>query len=476
MKQPSRTHFGGMWKVLAVIVIFWYTVSSVLASNITSIKNTEPNTITPASSLQKEIETDVALSAKKVWNNLVNFMQDGMDGASTGTEKSQKEKPDSASDIKYPIVRSVLPQTESALLPAFWDISTDPHKASIEALASIWVIQWWASGKYYPHNFVRTSDFIRVVLDIYRYKLGYSLESTNGLSDQSFFKQGYGNTLLLKKLNTAKALWFLDHLGTIELDALITPVQAMQILNTILDLNPYIGQKEKVNLISSSDTQFTKSQMAWYLADIFQLEKSIISPVFNDISNHRYHAAITKLAQLGVVAGKNGNFYPDNDVLRADWIVMLANSLLAQQWKALVITNFTHLPKINDTTYFAAFAPHLEYLLTNEIWDFLLRNEQSGYLFLPHAQLTKWEAYQLVSQATRAKLLNMDQWETSKPITRGELADLIVQAFDFAPKESTPLAYQPTSESQSANTKNQALREEKKWFLATLLKDMMDTL
>nr|DAS13321.1 MAG TPA: hypothetical protein [Caudoviricetes sp.] len=36
----------------------------------------------------------------------------------------------------------------------------------------------------------------------------------------------------------------------------------MQILNTILDLNPYIGQKDKVNLISSSDTQFTKSQMA----------------------------------------------------------------------------------------------------------------------------------------------------------------------------------------------------------------------
>ena len=58
-----------MWKVLAVIVIFWYTVSSVLASNITSIKNTESNPITPASSLQKEIETDVALSAKKVWNN-----------------------------------------------------------------------------------------------------------------------------------------------------------------------------------------------------------------------------------------------------------------------------------------------------------------------------------------------------------------------------------------------------------------------
>ena len=89
-----------MWKVLAVIVIFWYTVSSVLASNITSIKNTESNPITPASSLQKEIETDVALSAKKVWNNLVNFMQDGIDGASTGTEKSQKENPDSASDIK----------------------------------------------------------------------------------------------------------------------------------------------------------------------------------------------------------------------------------------------------------------------------------------------------------------------------------------------------------------------------------------
>lgn len=56
--------------------------------------------------------------------------------------------------------------------------------------------------------------------------------------------------------------------------------------------------------------------MARYLVAIFQLEKSIVPNVFNDISNHTYHSAIAKLAQLGVVAGKNGNFYPDNYVLR----------------------------------------------------------------------------------------------------------------------------------------------------------------
>lgn len=100
---------------------------------------------------------------------------------------------------------------------------------------------------------------------------------------------------------------------------------------------------------------------------IFQLEKNVDSSVFVDISNHKYQASITKLAQLGVVAGTNGYFYPDNDVLRADGIIMIANSLLRKKSASLSNTNFIHINTINDTTYFAPFASHLEYLLVNEI-------------------------------------------------------------------------------------------------------------
>lgn len=173
--------------------------------------------------------------------------------------------------------------------------------------------------------------------------------------------------LLLKKLNTAYALGLLDHLGEIDLQKPISPKQALQIINNTLNLSPSIGLLEYRNLIDTSVSVLTKSQMAQYLVAIFQVEKSNVNSIFNDIGNHKHRDAINRLAQLGVVAGNNGKFYPDAMVLREDAIIMITNGLLASQGKALVVKNFTHLNSINDTTYFAAYAPHLEYLLTNEI-------------------------------------------------------------------------------------------------------------
>lgn len=172
-------------------------------------------------------------------------------------------------------------------------------------------------------------------------------------------------------------------------DHTITPLQAQLILNNIFTLNPHLGLKEKITLIDTSRSVLTKSEMANALVAIFQLEKQSTDKVFRDIHNHQYQDAITQLAQLGVVAGRNGNFYPENDTLRADGIIMIVNSMLAQQQKALVIKNFYHLNTITDVTYFAAYAPHLEYLLDHKIGTTLLRHESSGDLFLPYALLTK---------------------------------------------------------------------------------------
>lgn len=432
---------------------------------------------TSSPSLQKEIETQVALSAQKVWANLVSFMQGGLPSEEQ-SHNTQLATPQISTQesLELPVVRPLLAQSESAILPAFADISADMHRESIEVLASIGILKGGEYGKYYPQNHVRTSDFVRVIVDLYRFKLGYSLDSQNGLNDESPFAADISDPLLRKKLRTAHALWLLDNLRELQLEAPIHPVQAQQIINNTLNLNPYIGQKEKISLIDLSSSVLTKSQMAGYLVAIFQLEKSITTTVFNDISNHRYHSAITKLAQLGVVAGKNGNFYPDNYVLRSDGIIMIANSLLAQQWKALIISDFIYLPTIDDTTYFAAYAPHLEYLLTNEIWDFLLHPQQSGYLFLPTAQLTKWEAYTLLSQAARVKLLNVDPELSSRPITRWELADLIVNVFEFVP--SLPRFGGQTAPGVPPDVSNHyvALREEKKWLFVSFLKDVLDTL
>ena len=454
MQKSPKISIRSGWKVLAVMVMFGYTMSSLMTYEVAAAQLVFPQT-SQTPSFQQEIETNVAGMAQWVWEYLVSFMQKGMpeakpalpSSASILPQNEQVQKSDQQSAA--PLVYNVLSTSESQSLSTFSDIAQDPNRENIEILASIGLLKGGNGGKFYPHNYVRCADFIRVLLDLYRYKLGYRSDDQNGYVNISYFVTNIQDS----------------------------PKQALQIINNTLNLSPAFGSKEIKNQISFSGETLTKSQMAQMLVAIFQLEKSIVNKIFNDIGNHRHQDSIMRLAQLGVVAGKNGNFYPDAMALREDGIIMIANSLAVSQSKPLVIKNFTHLSSINDTTYFAPYAPHLEYLLANEIWDFLLRPQSTGYVFVPHAMLTKWEAYTLISQAARVKLLNLDAGVTSQPITRGELADLLVQAFWFMSTKQSETTI-PTSVPVISGTNNQyvALREEKKWVLISLIKDILDTI
>ena len=266
-----------------------------------------------------------------------------------------------------PLIRMPFSESESALLPAFEDIQNDPHKQQIEILATVGLVQGGNNGKYHPNNHVRCSDFVRVLVDLYRYQLGYDLNSTNGLTEKKLLSLQNPDTLLAKKLNTAKELGLLEGVAPLKRDVAITPLQVQQIINNTLLLHPHLGQKEKVGLIDTTKSVRTKSEMAKDLVAIFQLDEKPKETVFRDIDHHPYQEAITQRAQLGVVAGRNGNFYPDQTVLRSDGVIMIANSRLAKEQKALVINNFYHLNTLTDVTYFATYAPHLEYLLEHEI-------------------------------------------------------------------------------------------------------------
>lgn len=481
----KSTGWGGLWKALVVFVIGGYTLTSVLAFDAQGSKTSEQEKVTKTNApeaLHDQIENHVAFGVKQVWNNLVAFMQEGMETPSKVKTKEEKEnwaqtgiflpvkETGSKSITKndtQPIIRMNFPESESDFLPVFEDIWRDPQKESIEILASIGIVNW-EEGKYHPLNHIRCSDFVRVIIDIYRYKHGYDLWSTKGLTDMQSLPVQTADTLLSKKLNTAKQLWFLEGVEMIR-DHTITPVQAQLILNNIFTLYPHLGQKEKIKLMDSTKSVLTKSEMAGILVAVFQLEKNKTDNVFRDISNHNYQDAITKLAQLGVVAGRNGNFYPDNDTLRADGIIMIANSMLAQEQKALVIKNFYHLNTITDVTYFAAYAPHLEYLLDHKIGTTLLRHESSGDLFLPYALLTKWEAYSLVAKAAGIKILNPEWWSSTQAITRGELAQLLVEAFDFGDIHSSP-------SSEKDKTRLSDETDKKKSVLISLLKEVVNEL
>lgn len=207
----KHNQFGGWWKVLAVMVGFGYTVSTVIAYDPAVYQPSSAIAPSAPTSLQKEIETEVALSAQKVWRNLLDFMQQGISSdtqsslsVSTDTSAKLQENPQPKSD--FVASSRILPHSEAAVLPAFGDIDRDTNKASIETLASIGIFKAGENGKFYPHNFVRCSDFIRVMTDVYRYKLGYAVDSEHGYQSHSTFTDASLSPLLLKKLNTAKAL------------------------------------------------------------------------------------------------------------------------------------------------------------------------------------------------------------------------------------------------------------------------------
>jgi hypothetical protein len=117
----------------------------------------------------------------------------------------------------------------------------------------------------------------------------------------------------------------------------------------------------------------------------------------------------------------------------------------------------------------------LEYLLEHEIWNSLLHATQSGYVIVPDAVLTKWEAYNLVADAAGIKILNVDPWMATEPITRGELANLLVEAFEF----STPKEWTDKVEKEShttTTTTNNNITNENKSLLVAMLKDVVNKL
>ena len=464
-----------MWRLVAVFVLCGYAISSVLAYDINNSQSNIEQQKTDSQSLHAQIESDVALWVKKVWNNLVDFMQDGLPSRNEDSKKRISYQELNSNKLNQPIIRSNYTESESTLLPAFDDIQKDPQKQNIELFASLGLIQWDGQGKFHPTDHVRCSDFVRLIIDIYRYQLGYSIEWSDWLTNKKLLDLKQPNTLLGKKLNTAKELWILEWVDFIVRDQAITPLQVKKIIKNTLALHLNFGQWEKIDMIDTSKSVMTKSEMVKYLAEIFKLKFQQNDDVFSDISNHKYRSAITILAQLGVVAGRNGKFYPDIEINRANGIIMIANSLLVKQEKALVIKDFYHLNNIIDVTYFAAYSSHLEYLLENEIWNSLLHATQSGYVILPDAVLTKWEAYNLVAEAAGIKILNVDPGMATEPITRGELANLLVEAFEFsAPKEWVNTVDKKT-DSTTTTTKKESTNENKS-LLVAMLKDVINEL
>ena len=347
----------------------------------------------------------------------------------------------------------------SYILPSVYqDISTSSYQDAITILYSNGIIQ--SSNKFYPHNYVRVSDFIRVVMDAYRVQLWYEPSSLVGLTTNFYFSETSIDPEVMKRVNSAYELWFLQSFALkdaewkLRLDAFITPKEAKNIIEEIKNKNSD-SIKDIPSLSWQSKETLRKDEMAELVVSAFWLELNEWSlAVFSDISWSTYQNDIQLLSKLGIVWWVDGKFYPDAKIENKDFVVMIARALMRQSDSQPTINNFYYLTNLLNASYNSTYSTYLEFCLESQICNPLLSQTSEWVSFEPSRTLSRWEVTSILSTVSKKQFIIA--WNTDELITRWETAKLIVDAFWFNDEEekSTILSMSNRWNQNSDSSKN----------------------
>lgn len=328
-------------------------------------------------------------------------------------------------------------------LPSIYqDISTSSYQDAITVLYSNGILQ--SNNMFYPHNYVRISDFIRVVMDAYRVQLGDDPHSLVGLTNNFYISDSSFDSEVLMRVNTAYELWFLqsfaleDSEWNIRLNEFITPQEAKNILTMMQKKNPSLNQNIP-NIYFVSNSTLRKDEMAELVVSALWLKLNEWSlAMFSDISWSTYQNEIQLLAKLGIIWWVDGKFYPNAKIENKDFVIMIVRALMRQSDSKPSIDNFyyiTHLLYDTNSSYNATYSPYLEFCLESQICNSLLSQTSKWVLFEPNRLLSQWEVASVLSISTKNQFIIA--WDWSQTITRWEVAKLIVDAFWFNQSPST---------------------------------------
>jgi len=326
----------------------------------------------------------------------------------------------------------------SYILPSVYqDISTSSYQDAITILYSNGIIQ--PSNKFYPHNYVRVSDFIRVVMDAYRVQLWHEPSSLVGLTTNFYFSDASFDSEVMKRVNSAYELWFLQSFAlkdaewNLRLDAFITPHEAKNILWEIKNKSDLV--KDIPTLSWQSKETLRKDEMAELVVSAFWLKLNEWSlAVFSDISWSAYQNEIQLLSKLGIVWWVDGKFYPDAKIENKDFVVMIVRALMRQSESQPTISNFYYLTNLLNVSYNSPYSAYLEFCLESQTCNSLLSQTQNWVSFMPNRTLSWWEITSVLSTVSKKQLILAGSWE--QLISRWEAAKLIVDAFGFNDEES----------------------------------------
>ena len=302
--------------------------------------------------------------------------------------------------------------------PIFIDMEQDPNRYYAESLAKKWIIS--KSQKFYPNNFIRLNEVAKMIVNSYRFKVGYDIEWNAWLTDKVYFAKA-----MPKYYNTAYEMWIFEWIENLEdFERFVSYNDFNKILKNFKAQYP-----DLVNLYYMDIKESNANLKRWEVArTIFRtmMIDSEESYSFEDIAYNEYGADVQLLADNWIIASDE-RFNPEADVSRKDFILWLVKTHLKHSGEH--VENRALEQSLADLDYEAEYAPYI-LLAKNEWWvDYLVETVRwQDYLNL-NSKVTQHEACYIISKLTWITfdydIISADK----KYITRWEVASLLNKAY-----------------------------------------------
>ncbi len=326
------------------------------------------------------------------------------------------------------------------LVNYFADTENHPHASYINLLAKEGIVAWqW--GKFYPDNYLRLYDLTKMVVDLYRLKVGYGLSGEQWLSLIGMFSGD--DTLPSRYVATAMHLNLLSHVSgdNQTMAGMQRFVSSQDIGQMLVNLNYQFSGMVRLLQLERDDV-VARWEGAEYLVMAFDINADgmlpyasgtqMIQTPFIDIFGHPYQSAISTLAGLGIVSTQSPQFTPDNYLHRYDFVIMLVNAMLVSKGKTLSTDYISGFASPFVDVGSASYSPFVYYAYDNGLLDFLTVNKRWQDYFLPDNLMTRHEVYTILGKATRKSFTYDIAKADQENMTRGEFAQVLVDVYNFA--------------------------------------------
>lgn len=305
---------------------------------------------------------------------------------------------------------------------SFADIADNEYGYYIEELAQKGIVST-KNDKFYPDNFIRLNELMKMVVNSYRYRVWYSLNSDAGLTDKNYF-----DAIMPKYYNTAYEMWLMEWLSNIDdYERFVSLNDFETVLKNVKKQYPNL-----IHLHYYDEPREPKTLRRGYVSKA--LYRSLMLDIqwniaYLDSAYHKYGSAIQMLADLWISNTWNQSFYPDQEITRWDFITLLTKTYLKSNNKNLELNNMDF--SISDLDYNSQYAKYVLYAKENWFIDYLLESQRWETYIKLNQKISKHEVYHILSEVAWVNIEYDVAQADSESITRWEVAQLLVDSFSL---------------------------------------------